>query len=185
VADATDSVAVAPALHELLEEHCLDCHAADPERPDAPDLSGTRLPRALVARLLQETAFGRMPKDHPLGAAPRERFVEAFIAAAWSGADADAAREFYLGRMAGAASLRPEVIFSLMHQRSKSAAAPRWRMMENGVRSDHQQLTPGLIGIAGLAAIEQCRAAHGERAEIDHCIADLVRLQDMAIDQGR
>ena len=182
---APDGVAVTPALNKLLDDHCLDCHTADPKHPEVPDLQTPRLSRSMVARMLQETAFGRMPKDHPLDAAVRERFVDAFVAATWTGASSAAARAFYLGRMTGVANLRPEVIFSLIHQRTGAQHAPVWRMMENGVRSDHQQLTPGLIGIAGLAAIEQCRDAYAARADIDRCISDAVRLQDMAIDKGR
>jgi hypothetical protein len=175
-------VVVTPELHALLDEHCLDCHAADPDRLD---LSARQLSRQAVARMLLEVTSGRMPKDHPLARAARDGFVDRFIAAAWTGPDGDTARDFYLGRMAAVATLRPEVIFSLVHQRAKASRAPAWRMMENGIRSDHQQLTPGLIGITGLAAIEQCHGAYHERAEIDRCIANAVRLEDLAIDQGR
>lgn len=170
-------IAMAPALTRQLDAHCLDCHGAGSEQVD---LSGPALPRATVIALLSEVAFGRMPKNAPLSPAERRSFLEAFIPAAWSGADAAAARSYFADRMVALPAYRPEVVFDLVH--AGSDAKSRWRMLEAFVRSDLQQVTPGLISISGVAAIEGCRARHQGKpqAEIDRCIANAIRLANLA-----
>ena len=176
-----DTVSVTPALHKLLDAKCLDCHDATADRPD---LAPAQLARKTVVGMLAEVAFGRMPKEHPLPAAEREAFLDAFIAATWTGDDATTARDFYVGRMTAAPAFRPEVIFSLVRQiAGAEKPAPAWRMMENSVRSDHQQVTPGLIGVTGLAAIEACRAAHAQTADVHRCIDEAMQPEHLAIDR--
>jgi hypothetical protein len=170
-------VAIAPALTRRLDAHCLDCHGADSGRLD---LSRPALPRATVIAMLADVAFGRMPKDAALPPAERRSFVEAFISVMWSGADADVARSYFADGMVAFPAYRPEVVLDLVH--AGGAAASRWRMLEAFVRSDLQQVTPGLIAISSVAAIEGCRASQQGKpqAEIDRCIATAIRIANLA-----
>src|SRR5262249_4533383 len=100
--------------------------------------------------------------------------------AVWSGADADAARGFFAGGMVALPAYRPEVVLDLVHA-SGSAAQP-WRMLEAFVRSDLQQVSPGLATISSVAAIQACdRSEKGKpQPEIDRCIMNAIRLVNMA-----
>jgi hypothetical protein len=174
---AADEVTVPAPLHQLVEDECGDCHDATPERPD---LSAAQLPRITIVAMLDEVAYGRMPKDHAMAPARRLAFLDGFVTATWRGKSAELARASYLARAVTLPALRPEVIMSLVRQQVGADVAP-WRMMENQVRSDHQQVTPGLIGITGLAIIEACRDRYHERSAIDRCIADTMRLDALAV----
>jgi hypothetical protein len=170
-------VAVTPALTRQLEAHCLECHDRDAARVD---LSGTELARATVVAMLADVAFGRMPKNAPLPLTERRKFVDSFVPAVWSGEDADAARAYFAGGMMALPAYRPEVVLDLVH--AGGHGAPPWRMLEASVRSDLHQVTPGLVTISSVAAIEACRASEKGKpqAEIDRCIANAIRLANLA-----
>lgn len=176
-AGADHRVAVTPALTGQLEAHCLDCHDHDAARVD---LSRSELARATVVAMLADVAFGRMPKNAPLALPERRKFVDSFVPALWSGEDADAARTYFAGGMMALPAYRPEVVLDLVH--AGGHAAPPWRMLEPFVRSDLQQVTPGLAAISSVAAVEACdRSEHGKpQSEIDRCIANAIRLAAMA-----
>jgi hypothetical protein len=133
-----------------------------------------------VIAMLADVAFGRMPKNAALPLAERRSFVESFIPAMWRGADADVARSYFADGMVALPAYRPEVVLDLVH--AGGAAASRWRMLEAFVRSDLQQVTPGLAAISSVAAIEGCRASlQGKpQAEIDRCIANAIRIANLA-----
>jgi mono/diheme cytochrome c family protein len=172
------SVAIGGDLHARLETHCLDCHGPDDAR-DRPDLSPAALPRATVVAVLEAVASGTMPKDQPLARAERAPLLEALIAATWSGADATAARAYFIDHGAALPAYRPELAFSLVHHLAGANQPTSWRMMENAVRSNVQQVTPGFVTVTGLAAIEACREAHKTRPERARCIADAVKLSNL------
>jgi hypothetical protein len=175
------SIDVGAALHAQLEAHCLDCHAGSDRPKGQPDLAAVRLDRKAVVGMLEAVAFGRMPKDAPLPELEREQFLDAFIAAVWTGPDAVSAHDYYVDRIAALPAYRAEVAFALIHRSAGGgSAAPSWRLMETSVRSNVQQVTPGLAAVTGLAAIEACREAHQARADRARCIADAVKLSTMS-----
>src|SRR4029077_1253444 len=130
-----------------------------------PDMSRPELDRRTVVAMLEAAAFGHMPKDQPLAEPERTRFIEVFIPSLWTGADAEAARGYFVDRSSAMPAYRPEVTFALIHDIAKAPGATSWRMMENAVRSNVQQLTPGLITVTGLEAIEACRATSKTREQ--------------------
>lgn len=169
-------IPIAPAQARQLDAHCLDCHDGNQARVD---LSAPTLSRATMIAMLADVAFGRMPKNAALPQAERRSFVDAFIPAVWSGADADAARSYFADGMVALPAYRPEVVLDLVH--ASGRAAPPWRMLEAFVRSDLQQVTPGLAAISSVAAIEACHAEQGKsQAEIDRCIANAIRIANLA-----
>ncbi len=180
VVSSTPTVAISPALNKELD-HCLDCHDKDPTRVD---LSAATLARETVVQMLADVAYGRMPKDRPLPPAERRRFLELFIAATWSGSDATTARSYYIDRMAALPAFRPEVMFDVVAGRAKGRGTLPWRMLESSVRSDLQQVTPGLIATSAAAAIEACRAAGrtATHVELEHCLAETMGVETLAID---
>ncbi|TMQ16992.1 MAG: hypothetical protein E6J90_23010 [Deltaproteobacteria bacterium] len=174
-------IAISPALRRQLEAHCLDCHDADPARVD---LSRPALPRDTMVDMLADVGYGRMPANRPLSPADRRGFLELFVAAAWSGSDAETARAYYVGRMAALPAYRPEVVLDLVARRAGAHGASPWRMLEPFVRSDLQQVTPGMIGAAAAAAIEACHGA-GRAAtpdELARCLDAALGVDALAID---
>ena len=174
---ASDRLAITGELHALLDTHCLDCHDHEPGRPD---LGTPELDRRTVAAMLEDVSSGNMPKDHPLGGRDRRRFLEAFIAAAWTGTDAEAARGYFVDRATALASYRPEVAFALIHHIANAAGKSSWRMMENAVRPNLQQLSPGMITVTGLEGIEACRKNSKTRVERERCIEHALELQNLS-----
>jgi hypothetical protein len=170
------SIQVTAELRRHLDDRCLACHDGDPSRPD---LSGAELPRRSVVAALEEVASGRMPQGSSLAPAERAALLEAFIAAVWSGPDADAARTYFVDRMRALPAYRPEVILDLVHASAGRRGPAGWRMMENVARPNLMAVTPGMSAIAGLAAIEACREAHQARAERDRCIDEALRLDNL------
>ncbi|MEO8699697.1 MAG: hypothetical protein ABI867_06620 [Kofleriaceae bacterium] len=175
---APSTITLTSAVAKRISDACSTCHDAEPGRLD---LSVTTLPRASVVAMLDNVAFGRMPKDDPIPVAERAVLLEGLIDLVWTGTDNVAARSYYIGRMASLPAFRPEVVFDIIEQRAHARSPAHWRMMENAVRSNIQQVTTGLATLSGLAAIEACRARWKERAQIDACIADTVRLDALTI----
>jgi hypothetical protein len=178
---AKGRVAITSEMHELLDKECLDCHDHQDGRPD---LSAKQLDRTTVVEVLEAVSSGRMPKDQPMHGPERSAFLDAFIGKMWAGADATEARRYYVDRFMSIAAYRPEVALALIHRIAKSTVAHNldWRMVENGQRSDSQQLSPGFIGVTALMAIEACRDAKKSRAEKDACIASALKLENLGRD---
>jgi hypothetical protein len=181
-ASAAHAVAITGAVRQQLEDHCLECHDGDPARID---LSPRALDRATIARVLDEVAGARMPKDEALAPGARAAFIAAVVATAWSGADGDAARAYYAGRMKALPVFAPDVIFDLVHRSAGARDRAHWRMLESNVRPDVQQLTPGVAATMGLEAIHACREAHHDRAAFQQCIDAAVRLENIAVPGGK
>lgn len=171
-----DHIAVTGALKKQLGDHCVFCHDHEAGRPN---LAAPQLTRPMVVDMLEAVAFGSMPKGHPLAEPERTQFLSAFINAIWSGADADAAHHYFVDRMRAIPSYRPEIMFELIHDMAHSTVPPRWRMMENAIRGDLLQLTPGMITVTGLEAISACHGQGRSRAEIDACISKALELENL------
>lgn len=173
-------VAVPAAVRTQLDLRCADCH--DGTSPDVPDFSTPVLARATALHMLDAVAFGVMPKGGALVDADRAAVIEPLIDSLWSGPDAAAARGYYLDRMRALPAYRPEVIFSLVHQRAGATAPIDWRAMELSTRPSAEQASPGLVTEVALDAIEACRQRGGSRSELDACIANALRVEDIAVD---
>jgi hypothetical protein len=177
------AVTVTGELRAQLAAHCLDCHE---HQKDRPDLAAPQLERRIAIDMLSAVAFGGMPKDRPLAEPARSRFIDALVAELWSGADAAAARSYFVGGMAALPAYRPEIAFELIHHGANAqgaaspASSPAWRMIENAVRPNVQQVTSGLVTTTTLEAIAACRASTKTRAERDRCIAEAVRLANLS-----
>jgi hypothetical protein len=173
-------VAVSPAIRTQLDDRCADCH--DGSDANVPDFSKPVVPRAQALGMLDAVAFGTMPKGRALVSADRAALIEPLVSAIWSGPDAAAARGYYVGRMLALPAYRPEVIFSLVHQRAGATESIAWRVMEESTRPNAGQASPGLLTQIALDAIEACRQHNTARAEVDACIANALRLEDIVVE---
>lgn len=178
-AQAGEVIDVAPAVRAQLEARCTDCH--DGSDANVPDFTQPRMARALALQALDAIAYGTMPKDRPLASAERATAMAPLIGALWTGADAETARGYFVGRMRALPAYRPEVSFGLVHQRAAAAQPTAWRLMEQSTRPSASQANPGMLTGLALQAIMACRQQHAQRAEIDTCIAQALQLSDIAI----
>jgi hypothetical protein len=180
---ARPAVAMTEGLRAQLATHCLDCHEHQPNRPD---FAAQQLERRTAVDALSAVAFGSMPKDRPLAEPARTQLIDALVATLWTGADAVAARSYFVGGMAALPAYRPEIAFELIHHgagardAASPASSPAWRMIENAVRPNVQQVTPGLVTVTTLEAIAACRTSTKTRAERDRCISETVRLSNLS-----
>lgn len=174
----TGDVVIAPAVRTLIDTHCVDCHTES----GVADISANALPRALVVEMLDAVAFGRMPKDAPFGAVERAAILEPLIAAMWSGEDAKLASGYYVSRMRALTALRPDVTFTLVHQRSGATSGGDWRIMERSISPDALQASPGMITQSALESVAACKKMNIARAAIDTCIERSLRLEDLVVD---
>jgi hypothetical protein len=165
-------VAVTPGLQKQLADHCVSCHDAEPGRPS---FSVTELDHRTAIAMLDAVAFGVMPKGRRLAEADRVRLVTTLIDATFARRDVDGARGFYLGRARALPSLRPELVFDLIHH----APPDDWRMLETYLRSDVAQVTPGFAVLTAVGVIEACRGTH-QAAEHERCISDALRIDNLA-----
>jgi len=178
-------IAITPSLAKELGAHCLDCHDDDADaKKTGVAFSKSTLPRETIVTMLADVASGRMPKNRPLAAVDRRRFLEAFVAATWSGDDAATARSYYVDRMEALPAYRPEVVLDLVAAKSRSRGTLPWRMLEAFVRPELQQVTPGLVATGSLAAIEGCRAAGRNKSHDDlaRCLSESIGIKMYAID---
>ncbi|MBS1117888.1 MAG: hypothetical protein H6Q90_116 [Deltaproteobacteria bacterium] len=169
-------IPVTPGLHAQLEKRCLDCHDHEPGRLD---LSRPELARHDVVDMLEAVTSGKMPKDAPLSNTERTQFLDSFIASTWAGPDAVAARSYYITGSKAIPAYRPEVAFALIHGIARATAPASWRMMENAVRPDLQQMTPGFVTVMALEAAKACREHHETREERARCISEALRLGNL------
>ena len=179
-APSAGDVAVSPAVRKQLDARCADCH--DGSDANVPDFSRPVVPREQALRMLDAVAFGSMPKDRALVSTDRAALLEPLVSSIWSGADAAAARGYYVGRMLALPAYRPEVIASLVHQRAGATESVAWRAMEQSTRPNAAQASPGLLTKVALDAIEACRQRNQARAEVDACIANALRLEDIVVE---
>ena len=174
-----EMVAVNTAMARQLDEHCLSCHDAEAGRID---LSKPALGRRDVVMMLELVSHGQMPKDSPLEAEQRRTFLDSFIAGIWSGADATAARAYYIENYEALPAYRPEVIFDVLHRSAGAKQENHWRLLEDKTPSEQQQLSPGLLTVAGLAALESCQERKLKGAELERCLAQALRIDNLASD---
>jgi hypothetical protein len=177
VASADATLTVTKPQHEQLDKWCFACH--EDSAPVA-DFSPATLPRTTMVEMLSNVASGRMPKDDPLDDNDRRDFIETFIPTLWSGADAVAARAYFVERMAALPAYRPEIIIDTTEARVGGRGTP-WRLLEQTGRPDRAQLTPGLVTIYGVATLEACRAAHTAPADVERCLEQNVLPLDLTI----
>jgi len=184
-----------PAFHEMMETYCLDCHD-DSEIPfnsvaasygQSVYLGGKTLGRTLGVRMLDQVAYGNMPRememDHPL----REKFVTALIDQMWpAGSSREGAYEYYLGQMRALPGHQIDVALQSTRDATEPAEEPQedliqWGVLERSVYSDQNILAPGYLTILALEGAKDCRDSAGEdEAAFTACLHKVLPLGKLA-----
>jgi hypothetical protein len=180
----TAGVAINPALRELLDQHCVECHDEAPfsDNPDSNDLpvsfTAAELPRPLLVSMADRVAFGMMPKDQPLDPPVREDLVGRLIDALWTDPAARIeARRYYLGRSHGLPAHQIDNALYAIDHLARAASAIAWGALERGIWSDQATITPGFLALTGLEAVRACaRAKNARNDTFEDCLRQAASL---------
>lgn len=166
--DEHGPVALGPALRQLVDNHCVECHD---EVDDFP-FHAEALPRAKIAEMLDLVAFGAMPATaRGLDDETRRAFVEAMVPLVWRDPDdREQARRFHLD------AFRAHPVHGLgpamgIVAAEAGAKAPRINAVEYSVRPSLTRYSPGFAAASGLTALAACKAA----GEAGDGLADCIR----------
>jgi hypothetical protein len=160
-------VQVSPRLAALLEDHCNDCHDLRPDR-----LSGPVLPAARASAMLDQVAFGGMPKDRAMPRTLRDELVRELVTGAFADpAERAEAMAFYLDGLRAQRVHRLSTLTQGLATTAGAAPLARPEGVEHGLISARNQLTPALAVRLGAAALALCKAIHRAPGEIETCVA--------------
>ncbi|MCP4448338.1 MAG: hypothetical protein GY811_23810 [Myxococcales bacterium] len=195
VAPAKPQAAFTPKaeFRALLEEHCLDCHGDDAEPFEsvaasygqAVHLGGKTLSRTLAVRILDQVAYGNMPRETVLSYSEREGFVSMLIAEMWpAGPGRDTATDYYLGQMRALPGYQLDVALQAARNASGLDEGARrgtieWGSIERAVYPDQNILAPGYLTILALESAENCRRNADEDA-FATCLKKTLQLRNLA-----
>lgn len=180
-------VAIGPALHAQLKHFCLGCHdgpkfinsSVSFGRPF--DFHGKYLPRELVVRMTDHTAYGMMPRaPTTMNPAQRRHIVDLMIASLWKSKKArrEAAR-YYLGQMRGLPAQQIDNALGVIAAVSGGKTETGWGLLERSIYMDQASYTPGYAATTALQALYACKSAgRSEGQELARCLkqATSVRL---------
>jgi hypothetical protein len=156
-------VVLSSKVQALLEQECTACHGED----DVLSLQGGSLPKTLVPKLIEQVAFGRMPKNAFMSSASRRVLVESLLPTV-SPDDVVLGKlqDFYLtGMRASRVHDRPALLARLAAVASIRFEGERWPGNQEEV---DETLSPQFaLGLA-LSAAAACEKAGGS---FEACIA--------------
>jgi hypothetical protein len=164
---ADAAIVLAPRLRAAVDEQCAYCH--EPFEAKA-------LPRSLVVRMLDQVAWGRMPKGKDLLPASRYTMVTSFIDTLWRDREERRiALEHFLARGTAVPVHAPAFARNIVDSLAGGAAAekgtdPTWTLMEEGLGSDELTFTPGFAAFVGMEALERCKKAGHQAAALESCV---------------
>jgi hypothetical protein len=168
-----DQVAIGDSLRQQIDQKCEGCH--DGQTKDAPDLRPKVLPRSLVVSMLDQVAFGRMPKKkEPLPEASRRALVQLLVGELWSDPDQRATALAHFGG-ADERTLSAYGIDTALDVIGGLAADPApkpgdWRIVERGLTESFQKYDPSYVAITSLAALDACKRAGKTGDALDECL---------------
>jgi hypothetical protein len=160
--DADDTLAVPAAIRRRLDDHCDTCHQS-PGDPLKPAFDGERLPRKLIASILSDVAFGRMPKNGDF-LSPEERrgFADDLVDLLWTEETLRLrARDYFVEHARGLPTHRASSVLRLVRARAGAPNPPAkdLNLVEGQIRQSVSELTPGLSIMIGLEAVRACAAS--------------------------
>jgi cytochrome c553 len=160
-------------LRARLDEACGACHgSADGE--GRLELSGDRLPRETIERMLHQVAFGLMPKTtERLDEQVRLEMVGGLVAALFPDEGSRATAMRYFGtRMRALPVLPTQVLLRQVRARSGAAEPATWTLHENGLSPELMQYTPGVAAVVALEALRGCKAAGHQGEALARCVEE-------------
>jgi hypothetical protein len=167
---AGEVIAIGGPLRSMVEEHCVHCH--DPSEPR--DLSQERLPRSLVAKMLSQVAFGRMPQEGTLEPDQRQSLVNLLIERLWSDPAARTeARSYFAAHLRSLPTHHFRAILKGVQTKAGGAPPPKGPAAvtaEDIITQDRAQYTPGLAATMAAEALASCKATSMSEPELDRCM---------------
>jgi hypothetical protein len=171
-------VAIDGALRAAVDRHCVGCHDEVPVARFSVgsampfDLRGPALPRALVIRMADDVAYGRMPKaPGELSPIERRALADLLVRALFPDPAARADAEAYFGDALRALPALPiERARALVSQAAGSRTSREVGSLEKAVHIDQATLTPGFITISALEALLACRESGERGSSLDGCL---------------
>ena len=184
----TGGVMVSAALRGKLDQHCVDCHhevpyTDTPDRDDLPvDLRSGELARPLVVSMVDQVAFGMMPKNQTLDPAVREELVGVLIDTLWREPAARVeARRYYLGRARGLPAHQLDNAIYAIDRAAHGPSDIAWGALERGIWSDQATITPGFLAVTGLEALRACaRGGAARGAALEDCLQQATSLKALS-----
>lgn len=173
-----DEVRLSVDLREMVKEHCVECHITekfvDPSETfgRAFDLRSETLPRALVLRMADQVAFGRMPKAPAhLSNADRGRFVRALIDNLFADPAARRdARTYYLGKMEGLPVHQVDAAIDAIESAADGVGGIDWGLLERGIYMEQSTYSPGYAATTALQALRACKRAGAKGDALEACV---------------
>ncbi len=186
-----ESISPSPELRGMLEDQCMGCHDDENIEFDtvansyglAVFLGGETLGRTLGIRILDQVAYGNMPRGTTLSKYDRERFVSMLIEQLWPAGEARrGATEYYLGQMRALSGHQFGVALQATRDGSGQGEASEdslieWGALEGSLYADQNTLAPGYLAIMALESAQDCRQTAGEDEKaFSSCLQKVLQL---------
>jgi hypothetical protein len=180
-----EMVAVVPGLRRLLDSHCGDCHSSGKLNWDRASLE-----RSTMIRMLNQVAFGMMPKTI-LGMSLSERrlMLEQIIASLWKEpSDRRHAEQYFVSRMRALPLHQVDADLRLIHQAAGIDPGGITRVGKrkqiervSNLDGSMMQYSPGIATSLALEALKACKnAAKDNDRVLQRCLSRAVLPQEMA-----
>jgi hypothetical protein len=162
-------IPVSPQLRSLLDRYCVTCHD-EGER----DLRISQIPRSLMEKMLNQVAWGSMPKNASgMPLSRRHALVRELTARLYSDPVVHAQADSYFLTWGRAPPVYPvSTVMNVIH--SQAGATPDhggWNLAETMARPNVMQYSPGFAAIVAIEALRACKAAGKSGDELDRCLA--------------
>lgn len=176
-------VALSEPLRAAVDDQCAHCH----DGGDAEDLTPETLPRDTAQRMLEQVAWGSMPKT-PQGMDEPDRaaFIAEMAALLWPDpAEARVATDFFIGglRAHPVHDFRPAL--AAVAARAGTDARPYLRAVENSADRPSQRYSPGFAASTAVVALKQCRKEHDEGPALRACVEKATAPEALVAGGGR
>ncbi len=179
-APSEDTTEVPSALRAMMKAHCIECHHeetyVDPSRSLGKpfDFLPEQLPRALLLRMADQVAFGKMPKaPNTMNHADRRRFVELLVQHLYAPGDARGeARDYFLGAYRGDAVQGIDQAFGIVEEVARGEADVTWGPLERTTFAPSWTYTPSFAAVTALHALRACQAANKRGEALEACVRD-------------
>jgi hypothetical protein len=173
--EAGDHVALSSRALELLDDVCTQCHN-EGELAGGLDLEGAvknkKLPHDLAFKILNDVSSFEMPPMTP-GLEPWDRraLLSDLVAEIWKGDQEklSSAQDYFVERNRVSSVYPLPVAINTIVSVTGSEPEEK-RLLEQGVAADMLQYSPGFVAGISLMALDACKKAGHQNAQLDECL---------------
>jgi hypothetical protein len=168
-----EAVHLPASTRRLVEARCLACHGAG---SSTLDLSGERLSRATVTKMLLKVATGEMPKTRfGMAREDRDAFTSSLIAILWPSDPARTEATKYFTGARTFATHEASRVNQILAARS-GATSGEGLIAQHPLAAD-RELSPDLVTSVALRALELCKGRGLTGADLDACLRRTTSLE--------